>query len=155
MENQDESKILRLQSQIAELHVESDKIRNRANSRRAGERHFADTRVVAVYRIDRRTANVWGEWSSYPADKGTASINYDATLQGKSPVRGTSYIRLRSFPFPLFLPLILSLPVARRLSYFHPWHPTLSPQSSFDVDDPPLRPPGPTRMAKGRRATEL
>lgn len=65
------------------------------------EQHFADTRFVAVYRIDRRTANVWGEWSSYPADKGTASINYDATLQGKSPVRETFYIRLRSLPlFP-------------------------------------------------------
>ncbi|XP_036140559.1 uncharacterized protein LOC118644892 isoform X2 [Monomorium pharaonis] len=53
------------------------------------ERHFADTRFVAVYRIDRRTANVWGEWSSYPADKGTASINYDATLQASDPAGST------------------------------------------------------------------
>lgn len=103
------------------------------------ERHFADTRFVAVYRIDRRTANVWGEWSSYPADKGTASINYDATLQGKSPVRETSYIRLRSLP-PASFPLV---PHPLLGSYFHPWHPTLSPRSSFARDDPPLRPPGP------------
>ena len=59
---------------------------------------FVDTRCVAVYRIDRGTANVWGEWSSYPADKGMASINYAATLQGKSPVQETSRVRLRG-PF--------------------------------------------------------
>lgn len=108
--------------------------------------YFADTRFVAVYRIDRRTANVWGEWSSYPADKGTASINYDATLQGKSPVRETSYIRLRSLPptsFPSSPAPSSSIPHLTLGSYFHPWHPTLSPRSSFAGDDPPLRPPGP------------
>ena len=89
-----------------------------------------DTRFVTVYRIDRRTANVWGEWSSYPADKGTASINYDATLQGKSPVQETSYVRLRSLPATLFLP--------PSLSFFHFFHtllrsPTQSLRSFFFV----------------------
>lgn len=76
----------------------ADDPRNHREARRETSRYFSDTRVVMVYRIDRRTANVWGEWSSYPADKGTASINYDATLQGKSPVQETSYVRLRSLP---------------------------------------------------------
>lgn len=119
------------------------------------EQHFADTRFVAVYRIDRRTANVWGEWSSYPADKGTASINYDATLQGKSPVRETFYIRLRSLPLFSSSSSSSSIPPPcllppRPRSYFHPWYPTLNSRLSF-ADDPPL----PSGRAEGRRATEL
>lgn len=125
------------------------------------ERHFADTRFVAVYRIDRRTANVWGEWSSYPADKGTASINYDATLQGKSPVRETSYIRLRSLPPTSFLlplppaplpppvPHSLVLALISTLGIRHSAHGRPLPETTLLSGLPA---PG---RAKGRRATEL
>lgn len=51
--------------------------------------NFEDTRYV---RVGMGSIEGWppcGERSSYPKDKGTASINYDATLRGKSPLQGT------------------------------------------------------------------